>query len=78
MPQTFFEIVNPFGQEPNAGAFIGFGAMIVCHSQIFTCGLIWLSRKLPGWGEPPLFDAAESTKEPAKPPPEEKETIQAV
>ena len=77
--QTFFENVNPFDENTPAtpAMLIGYVAMILGH-PVFTCGLIWLMRKLPGWGEPPLFDEAESTTQPTKPPPDEKEICQAV
>ena len=71
--QTFFEyvpIVDDTTGAVSGSALIGWVAMIAGPLG-FTCVLLRLARKLPGWGEPPLPEEAESTTQPAKPPPKE-------
>ena len=70
--QTFWQKVPLYDRSHNIspGAIIGWVVMTGGPLAV-PCVLLKLARKLPGWGEPPLPKEAESTTQPAKPPPEE-------
>lgn len=57
-PQTFFELMlsEDHGQSSDPGAVSGF-AIGMAVLLLVPFALVRLSRKLPGWGEPPASDS---------------------